>query len=282
MKLYRFNLKEKINQNDENLIMILGSFESLHLGHFSLIKKAKEIQNIEEDKNWKIALLMFKNPIRNGKMSDKKLLQLKVRAITLANLEIDYLYAIEDVEEIMKIDAEKFVEILEKNNVKKVVCGEDFRFGFSRKGDINLLKNYFETHIVELKKISENKISSTLINELILDGKIKEANELLIENYAIITNFDRLKFTFSESLNLPKKGIYLVNCVIKDYEFHGLSLIGLNENICYLFDLEFVISKHEEVYMEFLDSLRFIETKKDDGIFEEDIENAKKYFLQKK
>lgn len=69
-------------------------------------------------------------------------------------------------------------------DARLVMVGENFRFGFERRGDLDLLTKFgndhgFEVIPVELASKGEYPVSSTRIRRLIVDGEIAEANSLL-------------------------------------------------------------------------------------------------------
>lgn len=284
MKVYDWDLLKTSPEIKDPLIICLGGFESLHLGHYELVKEAKALQ--EKKADYKLSILMLKNPISKGEIQEKKLFQLKTRLYTLDALNFDYAFFITMQEEIKNLSVQAFIEKLKEINVKAIVCGPDFRFGHNRLGNVTLLKEYFEVSVVKEKKINnKQKISSSLITELIEDGLVEEANKLLIEKYAFITNINRFKFTYPTNLIKLKAGIYCVNAVIKDIEYHGLCLIKKTEtekandiNKLYLFDLQLVPSKHEEIFIEFEKELRHISTLAENDLFEKDLAQARKFF----
>ena len=276
MKIFNWNLNEKLNTNDE-LILCLGGFESLHLGHSELFKLAKSYKN--DNPNSKLAISIFANSIKNNEVIEKKLLQLKVRLYILANLDFDYVFIITPNKEIINISDNKFIEELKKMNIKTIICGQDYRFGFNHQGDISKLKKHFNVHVASEKKVNHSKISTHLIKELISEGNINYANELLLEKYALIIKADKFIFHLPENIIKIKSGIYVVNAIIKDIEYHGLCLISKysNDNKLYLFDITTIPSKHQEIYTEFLGAIRYIDTKQNDNINDEDLKIAKKY-----
>ena len=276
MKIFNWNLNEKLNTNDE-LILCLGGFESLHLGHSELFKLAKSYKN--DNPNSKLAISIFANSIKNNEVIEKKLLQLKVRLYILANLDFDYVFIITPNKEIINISDNKFIEELKKMNIKTIICGQDYRFGFNHQGDISKLKKHFNVHVASEKKVNHSKISTHLIKELISDGNINYANELLLEKYALIIKADKFIFHLPENIIKIKSGIYVVNAIIKDIEYHGLCLISKysNDNKLYLFDITTIPSKHQEIYTEFLGVIRYIDTKQNDNINDKDLKIAKKY-----
>lgn len=262
--------------------MCLGSFETLHLGHYLLIKEAKSLKI--QNPNLKTAIIIFKNPIKKGEILNKKAFQLKVRLYTLLNLEFDYIFIIDFNNEIKNIEAKEFIDKLKEINVTNVICGPDFRFGFNKEGNPNLLKKHFSLIVTSEKKINKRKISSTLINELIEEGDIKTINSILIEKYSFIINLNKFNFEYPNNLTRLKSGIYLVNVVIKNYEYHGLCLINKNKNDncqIYLLDLEIAPSKYEEVFIEFEDLLRNISAEEDNNIYDNDVNEAISYFSRK-
>ena len=40
MKIFNWNLKDKLPIEDKSLVICLGAFETLHLGHYELFKNA--------------------------------------------------------------------------------------------------------------------------------------------------------------------------------------------------------------------------------------------------
>ena len=55
--------------------------------------------------------------------------------------------------------------------------------------------------------------------ELISEGNINYANELLLEKYALIIKADKFIFHLPENIIKIKSGIYVVNAIIKDIEY---------------------------------------------------------------
>ncbi|MDC8919538.1 FAD synthase [Metamycoplasma hyosynoviae] len=283
MKIYNWNLKDKLEISDP-LIMCLGSFESMHIGHLKIFREAFSIK--ENYSSYKTAVLIFKTPVKNGTLKDKKLLQLKTRLITLSNLKFDYCFIVDFDEEVKNTEASAFIEKLVQLNTKAICCGEDFKFGFNKTGNIELLKKSFElVSVSKITKIKTHKISSSLTNQLVSDGNIEFLNSILIDKYAVIVNTINFEFSLPESLTLLRAGIYVVNCIIKNFEYHGICLISNpefseqdNTNKIYLYDIEYIPGKKEEFYIEFLDKIRFINNKKTNFITPEDIEAGKKFF----
>lgn len=284
MKIFDWDLKTNLHIND-NLILCLGSFETLHKGNNELFKLTFDYT--KTNSNYKSAILLFKNKIKDSKIIDNKAFQLKTRLYTLDALNFDYVFISEYNDEIKNYDANLFINILKNNNVKAVVCGPDYKFGFNKKGDIKLLKKNFEVFVANEKKVNKQKISSTLINQLIEEGNIHLINELLIDNYAFIVNANEFIFEIPPKLNKLKNGIYIVNAVIKNVEYHGLCLINvtftdessyIQDNKLYLFDIDYVPNKYQEIFIEFLDTIRYTSNKAESLINNNDLEIAKKYF----
>ena len=73
---------------------------------------------------------------------------------------------------------------------RKVVVGEDFRFGHDRAGDVAPLaelgrKFGFEAQAIELVGADDGKIGSSEIRRLIADGKVERAADLLGRGFAL-------------------------------------------------------------------------------------------------
>ena len=88
----------------------------------------------------------------------------------------------------MPLSAKDFKELyLDKLNCKAMICGSDFSFAKNKEGNINFIKENTNYEVIEVNDVylKNNKISSTYIRNLIINGNIKEANELLYEPFKI-------------------------------------------------------------------------------------------------
>ena len=92
----------------------------------------------------------------------------------IKSLGVDYIYNIPFTEELMKMKPVDFIEsiLIEKMNMKEVICGFNYRFGNRAEGDVKLLteesvKRDFGLHIVEAYKVDDEIVSSSLIRKYI-------------------------------------------------------------------------------------------------------------------
>src|SRR5690625_7161744 len=80
--------------------------------------------------------------------------------------------------EYLNRSAESFIEELVKMNPRQIIVGEDFRFGYKRAGDIELLRQHFHVHTISpVFCLNGERISSTRIRELIMEGKMDRSEE---------------------------------------------------------------------------------------------------------
>jgi riboflavin kinase/FMN adenylyltransferase len=136
--------------------------------------------------------------------------------------------------------------LLKSIGMKAIVVGKDYTFGKNREGDINLLKFYaknlgFEVIVADWIQASKNgldRISSTRTRELVMAGKVDEAQKLLGRYYqlrgVVTTGRDRggklLGFP-TANINLhdelcPKNGVYAVTVECMGKIFQGVANIG--------------------------------------------------------
>ena len=94
------------------------------------------------------------------------------------------MFIVEFDEEFSKLSVNEFINFLKNLNVKRVIIGSDFRFGYKKSGSINDLKKYFKVIVIE-DLLTNNELFTTHIKELIYNAKLDEAKELLTRNYFI-------------------------------------------------------------------------------------------------
>lgn len=230
------NISAKI----EDLSLILGYFDGVHLGHQYLIRQARKLAKHP------LAILTFSKPVSslidNGKKADV-LTSLDDRFKIISKLGVDYYYLFHIDKEFLSLTSEDFVELLKKLNVKEVFAGEDFRFGKNRAGDVNFLKDYFDVEVVDLIKENGEKISSQEIKELLELGRIEEANKLLGHNYQINgtpisgkgighkIGFPTINVKMNDNYVLPRFGVYKTIAYLDGIPHLSITNVGVNPTV---------------------------------------------------
>ena len=177
-------------ENRKNFVA-LGSFDGLHEGHLSLIRKIKQLA--EEGEGQSI-VYTFKNHPRKfiNTNSTLNLLMTNEEKISILEKEgIDILAFKKFDKETMKMSPEDFIKnICESFNIKGIVVGFNFKFGYKNAGDIKLLnelksKYHFDLYVMEPCIYNDSVVSSTRIREAIIDGNMEEAFNMLARPYSL-------------------------------------------------------------------------------------------------
>ena len=215
IKIYKnFNI---IKQHKRSIILI-GNFDGLHLGHQKLFKLAK---NFKKKYSLNIGVLTFEPMPKmffNNKLSNFRISNQKQKINSLKKHNVDFVIIKRFNKKFSKIKSTNFIKniLVSKLQAKFIFVSNNFRFGNRREGDVKQLIKYekiFNYKIVKPKPLSKNKkiISSSLIRNLLMKGKIKKANEFLNREWSI-------EGMVKKGRQLGKKiGFPTANIDIKDY-----------------------------------------------------------------
>ena len=234
--IYYQNISAKV----DNLSLILGYFDGVHLGHQYLIKEARKYAKHP------LAILTFDKPvsslINNGKSNDL-ITSLDDRFKMISKLGVDYYYLFHIDKDFLNLSDLDFIDLLKKLNVKEVFVGEDYRFGKNRVGTPNTLKDFFDVRVIDLLKENGEKISTQEIKNLLELGKLEEANKLLGHNYQIsgtlITGkgigrkigFPTLNLKMYSNYVLPRFGVYKTITYLDGIPHLSITNVGVNPTV---------------------------------------------------
>ncbi len=232
---------------NEEVAIVLGDFDGLHIGHQALINTVKEEAKIN---NIKSSVLFFQNHTRLITRKDKDLTLLsdnEQKLSILQDLDIDTVYTIDFNEELMSLPGEEFVKkiLLDKLNTKVVVVGFNYKFGYKASCDADTLREFgekygFKVVVVNPVCIDGELISSTFIRKLIKEGNILKANSLLGRNYSIKgkvidghkrgrrLGFPTANLEVDHNFTIPKFGVYKTNTIIDNEKYLSVTSVGIN------------------------------------------------------
>ena len=243
---YKVTLNNLIN--NKGLILCLGFFDGLHLGHQKLIEKTIEIAKLN---NLNAGLLTFSNiPINkeNKRFTKKVLSSNKEKENIIKNYDLNQIIFIDFDDECRLTSKENFVRFLKDEfNCKGVVVGEDYRFGSNGEGNVNYLlslrKEDFIVEVIPQIKMDNEIISSTRIISLLNEGNISQVNKLLGRNYSLTgivekgfsvgktLDFPTANISFDDNIILPLNGVYAVNVIYNNIIYKGVANIGIRPSI---------------------------------------------------
>lgn len=233
-----------------NAVVTIGNFDGVHKGHQALIREVKEQAHAIQ--GTAVAVTFEPHPARVLKKDAplQHITMIEQKIELLEKLELDALVCIPFTESFARVSAREFVEniLVEQLGMKAIVVGKDYAFGRNREGTIPLLKEMagalgFEVTVMDWQYVDDcpgERVSSTRIRNIIMEGDVEKARKLLGRHYqirgSVVSGRDRggklLGFP-TANINLqdelcPKTGVYAVTVQTGAGTFQGVANIGFS------------------------------------------------------
>ena len=228
-------------------VITIGNFDGVHLGHQTLFRKVKERARAVGGQS--VVITFDPHPIKLMR-PDKQLPLLTTTAQKiklLADLEVDVIIIHPFTPEFGAMPAREFVQyyLVQRLRAREVVIGHDYRFGRNREGNIALLQTLgaefgFPVHVVDAIQINNTVVSSTLIRNLIREGKVSAAQVFLGRPYEVtgevirghgrgarLLGFPTANLAVDNGLLVPAAGIYAVRVELRGQIFPAVANIGI-------------------------------------------------------
>ncbi len=229
-------------------VLAIGNFDGVHLGHQSVILKAKKIA---KDSQSKVGVLTFEpHPKCYFKKEYEyfRLTPFRTKIEILKSLGVEFVINLTFNKSLSKISANDFLKIflIENLKVSHVVTGFDFVFGNKQSGDVDLIRKYSKdlrkfnyTEVSELN-INNQEISSSHIRNLLRSGDVSKANLILSRQWTVVSRVIKgeqkaRKIGFkTANLKINKycdlcHGVYSVSIFIEknNKEYFGIANFGI-------------------------------------------------------
>lgn len=166
-------------------VVAIGIFDGVHSGHQQIIATAKhqgDVMVLTFDPHPTSVFAPERTPTQLVNLRDRVELLKKAGAteVEVVNFNKDF----------SQLTPDQFIEdiLVGRFSAEHVVIGENFNFGYKAQGTPKYLsevgpKYGFGVSIVKLQENRGSTISSSRIRNLIIDGEIERANELLTRNF---------------------------------------------------------------------------------------------------
>ena len=219
----------------DSSIALLGMFDGMHKGHRTLAEKAVSLGC-----ELNLPVIMYTFDV-NPKSVKKRLMSNEAKIERCSKWGIDGIYFETFDEKFRRTLPSEFISnVLENSlNVKAVVVGDDYRFGYMGNGTPEMLSgNGFDVYVMPQLKEYGIDISSSAIRALIEQCKISEANELLGYTYSLegeVVHGRGVGRTFGvctanieidPAFVLPGDGVYITKVFVDGKSYKSLTNIG--------------------------------------------------------
>jgi riboflavin kinase / FMN adenylyltransferase len=166
-------------------VVAIGIFDGVHSGHQQIIATAKhqgDVTVMTFDPHPTSVFAPERTPTQLVNIKDRIELLKKAGAVAVDVVNFN--------KEFSQLSPDQFIEdiLIGRFSAEHVVIGENFNFGYKAQGTPKYLtevgpKYGFGVSIVKLQEDRGSSISSSRIRNLIIDGQIERANELLTRNF---------------------------------------------------------------------------------------------------
>ncbi|MFC3884003.1 riboflavin kinase [Bacillus songklensis] len=256
----------------EPCVAALGFFDGVHIGHQTVIEKAK---TIAERKKVKLAVMTFfphpKEVLSGGKNPVQYLTPLSLKKEKFEQLGVDILYVVRFDLMFAALSPQQFVnDYLLALNVKHVVAGFDFTYGCRGEGNMKTIKDHGigQFGVTTVSKVNEanEKISSTLIREMLGAGDVDNIPNYLgtfYETRGKIRSIHSKGRTEDQSkaivkidphFTLPKPGVYETEAIVNDQRYKSVSYIRANHKYTGEIEVEILktLKQHKEIQLKWI------------------------------
>ncbi|ASY13530.1 riboflavin kinase / FMN adenylyltransferase [Candidatus Nanopelagicus hibericus] len=223
-------------------VVAIGIFDGVHAGHQQIISTAKhqgEVTVITFDPHPTSVFAPERTPTQLLPLADRIKFLKQAGA---KNVEV-----ISFTKEFSQLTPDQFIEdiLVGRFAAEHVVIGENFNFGYKGEGTPKYLsevgpKYGFGVSIVKLQEDRGSSISSSRIRNLVIDGEIERANELLTRSFYLVgpvihgekrgreIGYPTANIGLAPLATIPADGVYAGWLSVGDSKWPAAISIGTN------------------------------------------------------
>lgn len=248
MKIVNLTYPVKNKITAKKIVLALGFFDGVHLGHQRLLNIAKKTAH---EKHLPLVVLTFdRHPseVYANKHNFQYLDTVEEKAEKMAQLDVDYLVVLQFTKALSQVSGQDFVDnVIVALNADTVVAGFDYTYGPKDIATMEHLPSYARGRfaIIKIPKqtFAGQKIGSTEIRQAITDGNMELAYELLGYHYLMSgivghgkrnghkLGFPTANLVWNNKKAIPKVGVYATKTKVNGHWYESMTSVGYNITI---------------------------------------------------
>ena len=238
------------NVPKESTAVAMGLFDGVHYGHRAVIQCASEAAKGFPGTEPAVFTFDTATVTSKGNCGVEYIFSREMKMEIIESLGVRYIYS-PDFMNFKNLSGEEFVQLVlrDKLSAKFAVCGEDFRFGKNAScgaSELDRLCRRYGIELITVPPIQQKdggKISSTMIRELVKNGELETANELLGTSFAVKLpiaygrqlgremDFPTINQYFPKRQVLPRFGVYASRTEVGGRLYKSVTNVGIKPTV---------------------------------------------------
>ena len=229
---------------DKDMVLTIGVFDGVHLGHKYLLSQLKECARQEGLLSGVVTFRQHPQAVLSPQTELPCLTDLAQRIRLLKEEGIKAVITLSFTPELAQLSTHQFIELLKKYlRMRGLVIGPDFALGRNREGDTNALNTLgrdmgFNVTVVPPLVINGEVVSSTTIRNALAEGDMKRVHNLLGHPFSlqgrviagvgrgVELGFPTANLEVDPQQALPPDGVYATWTYIDDSIYESVTNIG--------------------------------------------------------
>ena len=230
--------------SDNDMLLTIGVFDGIHLGHRYLISQLKELARQQGLHSGVVTFSQHPQKVLASQTKLPFLTNLAQRINLLKNEGIEVIITLSFTPELAKLSARQFLGLLKKYlRMRGIVIGPDFALGQNREGNTETLRRLgqemgFSVTVVPPIIIDGEVVSSTTIREALAKGDMKRVQNFIGRPFSlqgrvipgarrgIKLGFPTANLDIDREQALPPDGVYVSQAHIDDQIYPAMTNIG--------------------------------------------------------
>lgn len=286
---------KNIKHIKEPIILTIGTFDGLHLGHQEIFKTLKD-QAIK--KNGSIAVITFSNhplEVIHSDTTVPSIISLEEKLELFRSMDVDLVIVLEFTKKLQEVPYDVFVHDIRKHlPFNCLVLGKGSAFGKQKEGNESHItslgkKEGFEAIYLEKILYEDAPISSKIIREKLKNGDVEGTKHLLGRPYSLYAPFHvetlqeigehRLKITFDfKNHCVIPSGYYVIQLRTDEHSAIAVAYLTTlsSDKTSKTFDLDIYIKTETSPFMNDKVKIEFLRKINSSKSFDDLIESSDK------